>query len=130
MSIGERRDSTLLPTQPSVTRAVRTPEVRESSRRVHRHISHRMCPWNHQLSVELAEDSPVTPREFIAAKDAVTLATNMLALDAEQFSAACRTSPMKRAKLRGVAAECGCRAGECQLDGATPRATDRAKLPT
>ena len=50
----------------------------------------------------LAEDSPFKPREFITGKDAVTLATDILALDQEQFSAAFRKSPMKRAKLAGL----------------------------
>ena len=35
-------------------------------------------------------------------KGAVTLATDILALDQEQFSAAFRKSPMKRAKLAGL----------------------------
>jgi epoxyqueuosine reductase len=55
-----------------------------------------------KFSQELAEDSPFAPREFIAGKDAVTLATDILALDQEAFSAAFRKSPMKRAKLAGV----------------------------
>ena len=61
-----------------------------------------VCPWNVQFSEELAEDSPFRAREFIAGKDAVTLATDILALDQEQFSAAFRKSPMKRAKLAGL----------------------------
>ena len=55
-----------------------------------------------KFSQELAEDSPFGAREFIAGKDAVTLATDILALDQEQFSAAFRKSPMKRAKLAGL----------------------------
>ncbi|MBC7564114.1 MAG: hypothetical protein H7305_14500 [Gemmatimonadaceae bacterium] len=61
-----------------------------------------MCPWNRKFSVELADDSPFRAREFIAGKDAVTLATDILVLDQEQFSAAFRKSPMKRAKLAGL----------------------------
>jgi epoxyqueuosine reductase len=61
-----------------------------------------VCPWNRKFSVELAADSPFKPREFIAGKDAVTLATDILALEQEQFSAAFRQSPMKRAKLAGL----------------------------
>ena len=38
----------------------------------------------------------------MAGKDAVTLATDILALDQEQSSAAFRKSPMKRAKLVGL----------------------------
>ena len=52
--------------------------------------------------MELAEDSPFRAREFLAEKDAVTLATDILALNQEQFSTAFRKSPMKRAKLAGL----------------------------
>ncbi len=55
-----------------------------------------------KFSQELAEESPFKAREFIAGKDAMTLATDILALDQEQFSAAFRKSPMKRAKLAGL----------------------------
>lgn len=47
-------------------------------------------------------DSPFRARRFIAGKDAVTLATDILALDQEQFSGAFRKSPIKRAKLAGL----------------------------
>ncbi len=65
-------------------------------------ICQSVCPWNVKFSQALAEDSPFTAREFIAGKDAVTLATDILALDQDAFSAAFRKSPMKRAKLRGL----------------------------
>jgi len=55
-----------------------------------------------KFSQELAYDSPFKAREFIAGKDAVTLATDILALDQDAFSAAFRKSPMKRAKLAGL----------------------------
>ena len=71
-------------------------------KRVYRHISQSYCPWNVKFSQELAEDSLFRAREFIAGKNAVTLATDILALDQESFSAAFRKSPMKRAKLRGL----------------------------
>jgi epoxyqueuosine reductase len=61
-----------------------------------------VCPWNQKFSVALADGSPFAAREFIAGKDAVTLARDILALDQEQFSAAFRKSPMKRAKLAGL----------------------------
>ncbi len=54
-----------------------------------------------KFSQALAEDSPFQAREFIAGKDAVTLARDIMALDQEAFSAAFRKSPMKRAKLVG-----------------------------
>ena len=61
-----------------------------------------MCPWNVTFSQVLAADSPFRAREFIAGKDAVTLATDLLALDQDTFSAVFRKSPMKRAKLAGL----------------------------
>jgi epoxyqueuosine reductase len=60
-----------------------------------------------KFSVELAVDSPFRAREIIAGKDAVTLATDILALDQEQFSAVFRKSPMKRAKLAGLKRNAG-----------------------
>ena len=55
-----------------------------------------------KCSQKLAEGSPFAAREFIAGKDAVTLATDILALNQEAFTAAFRRSPMKRAKLAGL----------------------------
>jgi epoxyqueuosine reductase QueG len=55
-----------------------------------------------KFSHDLADDTPFAPREFIAGKDAATLATDILALGQEQLSAAFRKSPMKRAKLAGL----------------------------
>jgi epoxyqueuosine reductase QueG len=55
-----------------------------------------------KFSQELADDSPFRAREFIAGKDAESLARDILALDQEQFSATFLKSPMKRAKLRGM----------------------------
>lgn len=54
-----------------------------------------------KFSQELADDSPFPAREFVAGKDAVTLATDMLALDQEAFSAAFWNSKLKRAKRSG-----------------------------
>ena len=72
------------------------------SKRLYRPISQSVCPWNVKFSQELAEDLPFRAREFIAGKNAMTLATDILALDQEAFSAAFRKSPMKRAKLAGL----------------------------
>ena len=72
------------------------------SKRVYRHISQSVCPWNAKFSQALADDSPFRAREFVAGKDAVTLAREILALDKDAFSAAFRKSPMKRAKLAGL----------------------------
>ena len=74
----------------------------EISERLYRHIVQDVCPWNRKFSQELAEDSPFTARAFIAGKDAVALARDILALDQDAFSAAFRKSPMKRAKLAGL----------------------------
>jgi epoxyqueuosine reductase len=60
-----------------------------------------VCPWN----VRFARENRVpefAPREFLAGKDARTLALDILALAQEEFSAAFKGSPMKRAKLRGL----------------------------
>jgi epoxyqueuosine reductase len=65
-------------------------------------VCQEVCPWNVKFSQELAEDSPFRARPFLDVKDAVKLAKDILALDQEQFSAAFRKSPMKRAKLRGL----------------------------
>jgi len=61
-----------------------------------------VCPWNVKFSQELAAGSPFTARKFVAGKDEVTLARDILALDQEAFSAVFRKSPMKRAKLAGL----------------------------
>ena len=82
--------------------SVRRPVASGISKRLYRHISQDVCPWNRKFSQALADDSPFRARAFIAGKDAVTLATEILALDQAQFSAAFRKSPMKRAKLHGL----------------------------
>jgi epoxyqueuosine reductase len=64
-------------------------------------ICQEVCPWNVRFAQELREDS-FAPRDFIRDKDAATLARDLLALSQEEFSAAFKNSPMKRAKLRGV----------------------------
>jgi epoxyqueuosine reductase len=51
---------------------------------------------------DLEEGSPFASREVIAGKDARTLAREILAMSQEEFAAAFRHSPMKRAKLRGL----------------------------
>ena len=42
------------------------------------------------------------PREFLADKNAPTLARDLLAMTQEEFGGAFKGSPMKRAKLRGL----------------------------
>ncbi|HEX2778339.1 MAG TPA: tRNA epoxyqueuosine(34) reductase QueG [Gemmatimonadaceae bacterium] len=65
-------------------------------------ICQEVCPWNEKFSRALPEGSPFAPREFLANKDARTLALDLLQLSQEEFSAAFNRSPMKRAKLRGL----------------------------
>lgn len=49
-----------------------------------------------------ATEPAFAAREVIAGKDARTLATEVLAISQDDFSAAFRKSPMKRAKLAGL----------------------------
>ncbi|MCU0626324.1 MAG: tRNA epoxyqueuosine(34) reductase QueG [Gemmatimonadaceae bacterium] len=65
-------------------------------------VCQEVCPWNVKFARELRDGSPFAPREFIAGKDAATLARDLLALDEEGFRAAFGKSPMKRAKLAGL----------------------------
>lgn len=60
-----------------------------------------MCPWNVRFAEELKEPAFAT-RDFLASKDARTLARDILQMTQEEFSAAFKGSPMKRAKLRGL----------------------------
>ena len=61
-----------------------------------------VCPWNRRFARELPEESPYAAREALAGKDARTLAREILSMTQEEFSAAFKGSPMKRAKLRGL----------------------------
>ena len=64
-------------------------------------VCQEVCPWNEKF----AQPNKVpgfAPREFLPAKDARTLARDLLAMSQEEFSAAFKGSPMKRAKLRGL----------------------------
>lgn len=61
-----------------------------------------VCPWNVRFSKALPDESPYQPREALTGKDARTRARELLAMSQEEFSAAFKGSPMKRAKLRGL----------------------------
>ena len=65
-------------------------------------ICQSVCPFNVKFSRALANDSPFAPREALGLKDARTLARELLGMSQDEFSAAFRGSPMKRAKLRGL----------------------------
>ena len=69
--------------------------------RVYRQTSQTCCPWNVRFSRELGEPA-FAPRAALAGKGARQLAREMLGMSKEEFSAAFRGSPMKRAKLRGL----------------------------
>jgi epoxyqueuosine reductase QueG len=71
------------------------------SKWVYRHSAQTCCPFNIKFAQELKE-AAFAPREFLVGKDARTLAEELLAMSQEEFSAAFRKSPMKRAKLAGV----------------------------
>jgi epoxyqueuosine reductase len=71
------------------------------SKRVYRHISQSVCPWNIRFSRELGEPA-FAPRAALAAKDARQLAREIIGMSQPEFSAAFKGSPMKRAKLRGL----------------------------
>lgn len=60
-----------------------------------------MCLWNVKFSRDSTEPA-FEEREFIAEKDARTLAAEILAMDEEEFRTVFRKSPMKRAKLAGL----------------------------
>ena len=60
-----------------------------------------VCPWNQRFATELTEPA-FAAREAIAGKDARTLARELLAMTPDEFQAAFRSSPMKRAKLSGL----------------------------
>ena len=64
-------------------------------------ICQEVCPWNESFAQELREPA-FRPRAALAGRDARTLATEFLAMTQEEFSAAFRKSPMKRAKLAGL----------------------------
>jgi epoxyqueuosine reductase len=60
-----------------------------------------VCPWNVKFSRDATEPA-YAAREVVGAKDARTLAEEVLAMSQEEFSAAFRKSPIKRAKLAGL----------------------------
>ena len=57
-----------------------------------------VCPWNVSFSKELTEPS-FRARDFLAGKDARTLAHEILMMEPNDYAATFRASPIKRAKL-------------------------------
>ena len=60
-----------------------------------------VCPWNVSFASELREQS-FAAREVIGARDARTLAREVLAMNDETYRGAFKGSAMKRARLRGL----------------------------
>ena len=81
---------------------VNRPVVSVAPKSADRIICQSCCPWGVKFSQALAEDSPFRSREYTAGTDAVTLSSDMFALDQHALRAAFRKSPMNRAKLRGL----------------------------
>jgi len=65
-------------------------------------VCQEVCPWNVRFARELAEGSPFAARVALDETDARTLAGEILAMSDDEFRAAFRGSPMKRAKLAGL----------------------------
>jgi epoxyqueuosine reductase len=61
-----------------------------------------VCPWNVSFARELREEA-FGPRDEIRDRDARTLARSILEMDDDAYRVAFKSSPMKRAKLRGLA---------------------------
>jgi epoxyqueuosine reductase len=68
---------------------------------VNGYSSQEVCPWNVRFAREL-EEPVFAPREVLAGRDARNLARELLTMTQDEFSAAFKGSPMKRAKLRGL----------------------------
>jgi epoxyqueuosine reductase len=64
-------------------------------------VCQEVCPWNEKFATSLREET-FRPRAAIAGKDARALARSLLEMSDEDFRAAFKGSPMKRAKLRGL----------------------------
>jgi epoxyqueuosine reductase len=60
-----------------------------------------VCPWNERFARAL-RDPVLAPRPALAAKNASTLAGELLAMSPAEFAAAFKGSPLKRAKLAGL----------------------------
>ena len=61
-----------------------------------------VCPWNERFAKSLDPDSPFKPRDALRDEDTRAIARSLLAMTQDEFSAAFRRSPMKRAKLQGL----------------------------
>ena len=73
----------------------------EIVKRFCRYISQDVCPYNVKFAQKLKVPA-FAARGVLAGKDARTLARELMTMTQEEFSAAFKGSPMKRAKLRGL----------------------------
>ncbi len=64
-------------------------------------ICQEVCPWNISFAREVKVPE-FAARPVLAGKDTRTLARELLGMTQEEFSAAFKGSPMKRAKMRGL----------------------------
>ena len=80
---------------------MRAPVPSGIAKRVYRQTSQDVCPWNVRFAQAMREPA-FAPRAAIAGKDARTFARDILQMTQDEFSAAFKRSPMKRAKLRGL----------------------------
>ena len=69
---------------------------------VYRYTSQTCCPFDVKFARELPNGSPFAARDELGGRDARALARELLGVSHEEFSAAFRGSPVKRAKLRGL----------------------------
>lgn len=67
-----------------------------------RHAAQSCCPFNFKFAKELKEPA-FRSCEFLAGKDAGTLADDLLAMSQVEFRAAFKGAPIKRATRRGLA---------------------------
>lgn len=65
-------------------------------------ICQEVCPWNVRFARELKEER-FAPRAILAGRDARDLALELVEMDDSTYREAFRGSPMKRAKLAGLA---------------------------
>jgi len=80
---------------------VRAPVPSSTIKRLYRHISQEVCPWNVSFARDVREPA-FAAREVLAHKDLRALARDILAMDDDAFRGAFKGSAMKRAKLTGL----------------------------
>jgi hypothetical protein len=82
--------------------SVSRPVANGISKRVYRHTSQEVCPWNVSFASELQEPA-FAARGGLDANDARVIAREFLAMSQGAFSTRFKGSAMKRAKRRGLA---------------------------